>query len=218
MPGGIELLRKVERHLELGPDTRLLSVACGTGELELYLAEKYGCRLTGVDASEGLVRRARDKAAAGKMEHLTRFEVGDGGALEFEEASFDVLFCSGALCAFFERGLDEFYRLLRPGGRAAISEVVWLTEDVPAVTRERWTEGTAHILTLEGNCQAFAERGFAIVLAEAYNEPLWWEAYYADRGTGAAWVGERDNYRRDREYLGIGLFVIEKRALPQPKG
>jgi hypothetical protein len=40
MPGGIELTREAEPYLALDSFVTLLSVACGTGELELYLAAK----------------------------------------------------------------------------------------------------------------------------------------------------------------------------------
>ena len=49
MPGGVELTKEAEQHMGLGPPTTLLSVACGTGELELYLAEKYKCNVVGID-------------------------------------------------------------------------------------------------------------------------------------------------------------------------
>jgi ubiquinone/menaquinone biosynthesis C-methylase UbiE len=105
MPGGIELTREAERHIGLRPDTRMLSVACGTGGLELYLAEKFGCPVVGVDLSASFIRAAREKAAARKLDDLVSFEIGDGSSLAFGDASFDMVFCSGALCAFFESGL-----------------------------------------------------------------------------------------------------------------
>ena len=42
MPGGIELTRVAESYMALSSDSKLLSVACGTGELELYFAKKSG--------------------------------------------------------------------------------------------------------------------------------------------------------------------------------
>jgi hypothetical protein len=53
MPGGIELTLEAERFLDVQRDTRMLSVGCGTGELELYLAEKYGCTVEGGGAASG---------------------------------------------------------------------------------------------------------------------------------------------------------------------
>ena len=49
--------------------------------------------------------------------------VEDGQALSFPEASFDAVICSLGLMFFPEpaRGLAGFHRMLRPGGRAAVS-------------------------------------------------------------------------------------------------
>jgi ubiquinone/menaquinone biosynthesis C-methylase UbiE len=210
MPGGIELTREAEPYLDLGPSTTVLSVACGTGELELYLAHKYACQLIGIDLSEGFVRQARKKAAARGLDHLARFRIGDGSTLEFEDATFDVVFCSGALCAFFGKGLCEFHRVVKAGGRCAIMDVLWRHERVPPEVVQRWAGGTAHILTLAGNCEAFEQHRFRVLLAREYHKPSWWEAYYQDRGHASNWIEERDNYRRDQEHLGVGLFCLEK--------
>jgi len=211
MPGGIELTREAEPYLDLGPSTTVLSVACGTGELELYLAQKYGCPIVGIDLSEGLIRQAQGKAAARGLDRLVQFRIGEGSALEFDDATFDIVFCSGALCAFFYTGLREFHRVLRPSGRCAITDVVWRHERVPPEVMERWTEGVAHILTLDGNCEAFERQGFHVLFARAYHEPSWWEAYYLDRGNAAHWIEERDTYRRDQKHLGVGLFCLWKK-------
>jgi len=188
----------------------MLSVACGTGELELYLAAKYTCHIVGVDSSARFIRAARAKTVARKLDDLVSFEIGDGNALAFEEASFDVVFCSGALCAFFDNGLREFHRVVKPGGKCAIIEVVWRHERVPPEVARRWAGGTAHVLTLAGNCEAFEQRGFRVLFSREYHKPSWWEAYYCDRGDAPNWIEERDNYRRDQEHLGVGLFVLEK--------
>jgi ubiquinone/menaquinone biosynthesis C-methylase UbiE len=213
MPGGIELTREAEVQMGLGPSTTMLSVACGTGELELFLAEKFKCQLVGIDLDEGFIRRAREKTAARNLADSASFEIGDGNSLRFEEASFDVVFCSGALCAFFENGLREFHRVLKPGGRIAVIDVIWRREDVPKEVADRWTEGAAEILTVNGNCAAFKEKGFRVLFSRAYHEPSWWDAYYQDRGTAPYWIAEYERYKQDQEYLGLGLFVIEKTAI-----
>jgi ubiquinone/menaquinone biosynthesis C-methylase UbiE len=210
MPGGVELTHEVEQHLDLGPSATVLSVACGTGELELYLADKYECQLTGIDLSEGFVRQAREKALARGLDHLVRFRIGDGNALEFEDATFDVVFCSGALCAFFDNGLREFHRVVKSGGRCAVIDVVWRHKLVPPEVVQRWAGGTAHVLTLAGNCEAFEQQGFRILFSREYHQPSWWEAYYDDRGDAPQWSEERDNYQGDQEHLGVGLLIGTK--------
>jgi ubiquinone/menaquinone biosynthesis C-methylase UbiE len=211
MPGGIELTLEAERRLDIHPDNRLLSVACGTGELELYLAEKYGCSIEAIDIGEWAITRAREKVASRGLEHLVRFEIGDGNSLKFGAAVFDVVFCSGALGAFYDSGLKEFHRVLVPGGRAAIIEVIWRTERVPSSIQQRWTEGSAAILTIGGNHQAFEKQGFRVLFSKAYHEPSWWEAYYDDRGDATHWQEERASYRAHQDYLGLGVFILEKR-------
>jgi ubiquinone/menaquinone biosynthesis C-methylase UbiE len=210
MPGGIELTRIAERHMNLGASSEVLSVACGTGELELYLAAEYGCRLIGIDTSKSFIERARGKATARDLQRLAKFEVGDGNAIAHPSCAFDLVFCSGALCAFFYNGLMEFHRVLRPGGRAVIIDVVWRTTDVPSDVEDTWSGGTAHILTVERNIQAFQDAGFRTVFSEEYHQPEWWGAYYDDRGDDPHWQEERRNYQAHQEYLGLGLFVIEK--------
>lgn len=210
MPGGIELTLEAERHLDMNPDTKVLSVACGTGELECYLAENYGCAIVGIDITEGFIERARKKAAARGLGSLVQFKIGDGNCLEFGNGMFDVVFCSGALCEFYDNGLAEFHRVLRRGGRAAIIDVIWKSEQVPRDVEQCWTEGTAKILTLDGNCRAFTSHGFKVLFSQAYHEPSWWEAYYDDRGNAPNWQQERANYRAHKDYIVLGLFVTEK--------
>lgn len=210
MPGGIELTQEAEPYLALGPTTALLSVACGTGELELYLAAKYACPITGIDLDERFVQAAREKATSRELDHLVSFEIGDGNELDFENDTFDVVWCSGALCAFYHNGLREFHRVLKPRGTCTITDVVWRHEGVPSEVAARWTDSTAHIMTLDGNCAAFERQGFRILFAQGYHQPAWWEAYYHDRGNAPPWIEEHDNYRHDQEHLGLGLWVAQK--------
>lgn len=209
-PGGVELAQRAEEHLLLSPSASLLSVGCGTGELEVYFAAKYGCHVTGIDVRRAFIDRATEKALAWNLSGLARFEVGDGGALRFDDASFDRVFCSGALCAFFDDGLREFHRVLERQGRCAISEVLWRNDDVPAPVMRRWTRGAARVLTLEGNRAALQRQGFRVLVSQTYHEPTWWESFYQDRSTAANWIQEREDYRQDQEHFRLGLFVVEK--------
>jgi len=209
MPGGIELTLEAERYIDVNPDTKLLSVACGTGELECYLAQKYRCTVIGIDINESFISRARKKVAVRGLDSLVQFKIGDGNSIEFDRDMFDIVFCSGALCEFFDNGLAEFHRVLKPKGKAVIIDVIWKIKQVPSDIEYYWTKRTAKVLTLEGNCQAFTSQGFKVLFAEAYDEPSWWEAYYDDRGDAPHWREERANYRVHKEYIALGLFVLE---------
>jgi SAM-dependent methyltransferase len=89
-------------------DGSLLDVGCGTGGYAAGLTE-LGWEYTGVDSSEDMLRRAREKG-------VTAIQA-DAGALPFEDASFDA-----AVSVFTHTDVDdwaaavqEIARVLRPG-------------------------------------------------------------------------------------------------------
>jgi SAM-dependent methyltransferase len=108
------------RNLNLGPDTRLLDVGCGAGQVAL-IAARAGLDVTGCDIASNWVERARERGAA---EGLTaRFEEGDAEALPYADDSFDaVVSLFGAMFAPRpELVAAEFTRVCRPGGTIAMA-------------------------------------------------------------------------------------------------
>lgn len=107
-------------RLDLAPGSRVLDVACGTGNTALPLARR-GCLVTGVDIAPNLLAQARDRAAA---EHLTaHFDEGDAEALPYPDAAFDaVVTMFGAMFAPRpDTVASELARVLRPGGLLAMA-------------------------------------------------------------------------------------------------
>jgi ubiquinone/menaquinone biosynthesis C-methylase UbiE len=96
-----------------------LDAGCGTGFLSLELAAR-GHRVSGVDFAPAMLAEARRKAAA---QHLSvRFEEGDAEQLAFPPASFDLVISRHVLWTLPhpEAAIDDWVRVLRPGGRLAI--------------------------------------------------------------------------------------------------
>jgi ubiquinone/menaquinone biosynthesis C-methylase UbiE len=122
---------KAERHLEhAGIDVlegaSILDIGCGLGDLTYGLATSSSvrnCDIYAFDHSIASVRRAAGLVGA-QHENRVHFSTQDAGCLCFPNASFD--FITGA--AFLHHILDyqgllrEVLRLLRPGGRAVLSE------------------------------------------------------------------------------------------------
>ena len=89
--------RQYYERLEIPPGAKLLDIGCGSGQLAL-MASREGFNTTGVDIAENLIERARERAAAERLN--ARFEVGDAEALPFQDASFDfVVSLIGAMFA-----------------------------------------------------------------------------------------------------------------------
>ena len=152
------------------PGSKVLDVACGTGNLALPAA-RLGADVTGVDIAPNLVEQARANAAREGLK--AQFDEGDAEALPYADASFDtVVTMYGAMFAPRpELVAAELLRVTRPGGRIAMgnwtptgfigqmfkiaagyvpppagmtSPVLWGKDDV---VRERFGDGVSDIKT-----------------------------------------------------------------------
>jgi demethylmenaquinone methyltransferase/2-methoxy-6-polyprenyl-1,4-benzoquinol methylase len=102
----------------VGPGSRALDVATGTGDLAIELASR-GAAVVGSDFSDGMLEVARRKAPA-----LT-WEQGNALALPYEDASFDAATVGFGARNFSDlpQGLREMARVVRPGGRVVVLEI-----------------------------------------------------------------------------------------------
>jgi len=96
-----------------------LDVGCGTGFLTLELAAR-GHRVTGIDFAPAMIAEARRKAAERGLS--VRLEEGDAEQLPFGAGSFDLVVSRHVLWTLThpEAAVDEWVRVLRPGGRLAV--------------------------------------------------------------------------------------------------
>ncbi|MEC7803954.1 MAG: methyltransferase domain-containing protein [Pseudomonadota bacterium] len=108
----------------LEPGMSLLDCGCGPGSLTLGFAAKLAPgSVVGIDCEPEQFAAAADYAAEQGMTKL-RFESGDIYALPFDDASFDVVFCSAVLGSVHEprRVVEEMVRVLKCGGIIAMKE------------------------------------------------------------------------------------------------
>jgi demethylmenaquinone methyltransferase/2-methoxy-6-polyprenyl-1,4-benzoquinol methylase len=96
----------------------VLDACCGTGDLAIACAQAGG-RVTGLDFSERMLERAREKAPS------IEWVRGDLLALPFPAESFDAATVGFGVrnVADLEAGVRELRRVLRPGGRLACLEI-----------------------------------------------------------------------------------------------
>jgi demethylmenaquinone methyltransferase / 2-methoxy-6-polyprenyl-1,4-benzoquinol methylase len=117
--------REAARHLNIGPNGRVLDLATGTGDLAFAIRERYpDAHVEAFDFSEGILREGVRKAEAQQAQKIT-WGVGDALSLPFPDATFD-----GVTNAFLLRNavdlprcLRELKRVTKPGGRVVCMEI-----------------------------------------------------------------------------------------------
>jgi len=123
-----------ERAVDLarvGPGSRALDVATGTGDLAIELASR-GADVVGSDFSEGMLDVARRKAPG------LVWERGNALALPYPDASFDASTVGFGARNFSDlaQGLREMARVVRPGGRVVVLEIT--TPQKPPLSTFFW--------------------------------------------------------------------------------
>jgi SAM-dependent methyltransferase len=124
-PGGERTTRRALELIGLRSGERLLDVASGTGTSAILAAREFGCVATGIDYSANGVREAQSAADATGLCDRVGFIRGDADDLPFGDGSFDAALCECSLSTFSHKELTlvELHRVLRAGGRLAISDV-----------------------------------------------------------------------------------------------
>lgn len=131
-----DAVRALGSTLRCEPGSRILDAGCGPGLWAVALALE-GYRVRGIDIAPAMVAAARDRSQEHALsEDAAAFQVAALDAVDFPSASFDAIVCRLVLDFVPNPGLvlEEFRRVLRPGGRLAL----WVLGAASPVKREDW--------------------------------------------------------------------------------
>ena len=170
----------------------VLDVGCGTGRQSCDLAANHGAKVLGITTSEAGVAAATELATSRRLEASARFEVRDGMDNQLPDSSFDVVWALESSHLMRDRPalLAEAVRVLRPGGRFVLCDIIRHREIPFAEVRERRDDfavlraafGDAHMHPLSQYADTLTELGADVTDQTDLTE--------ATLGTFKAW---RDN-------------------------
>lgn len=126
--------------LKLDKGEQVLDIGCGTGFLSYEIAERVGenGHVIAVDLKQEMIDAAADRCAEFDQVNVS---LGDVTSISQESSSFDAVTCTQVLLYVSEinTALNEIYRVLKPGGRAAILETDWqglvIASEFPELSR-----------------------------------------------------------------------------------
>jgi len=244
--GTTEYVRAAERMVEqlgeligLAPGSRLIDAACGRGTQDLYLLSRFGAlSVDALDITRNNVALARAQAAARVGPGELRFHHASATRMPFPDASFSHAICVEAAHHFDTREayLREVFRVLQPGGRIALADIVMRRP--PETRTERawvhaatalWRIPRANLVTLDGYRAGFVDAGLRLVSIEevsartfpgyyrAQREPTRRRELIASRGRLGAAVGAVMNFAAHRVYqAGLLDYLLVSAEKPGP--
>ncbi len=171
--GGFKATKELVQMCQITPGKRILEVGCGAGMTSWRLAKEYDCYLVGVDLSEEMITWSKNRAERENVTDQTEFRVANVEELPFEDNNFDIVLCE-SVTAFPEdkqKVVDEYARIVKPGGYVGMNEGTWLKYPPPPelIQYIKNTMENAEFLTSEGWENLLGTAGLVDIKKNVYN-------------------------------------------------
>jgi len=178
-PGKSEYTKKALSFCQLPKNPQILDIGCGTGAQTISLAESTNGQITAVDNHGPYLEELRKKAKnLGYDSKIQTFQ-GDMNHLNFKH-KFDLIWSEGAIYIMgFEKGLNEFKKLLKPDGYIAVTEVAWIKEHPSKEAVLYWKKEYPAIKDIQQNINVIQSSGYKLIKHFIMPKDAWDEFYSA---------------------------------------
>ena len=168
-----KIVERTLELLELSPNQQVLEIGFGGGVALRLLAKRLSNGVvSGVDFSADMVRRAERNFRYEISEGRVRVQFGDVSALPFPEAVFDRVFTINTIYFWPDtlRGLSEIRRVLKSGGRAAVS-----IRSKEKMAKRAVTKHGFRLFSADDLADAMRQAGFRNVQVDHRDHEHWYD-------------------------------------------
>ncbi len=111
-------------QLPIKAGQHLLDIGCGVGGPARYLAQRFGCKVSGIDITPPFIEAAQGLTKLLHMEAQVALSLGDGNRLPYADATFDGAYTQHVTMNVADRNgfFSEAYRVLKRGAFFALTE------------------------------------------------------------------------------------------------
>jgi len=171
--GGAEETEILARKAGINKDTAVLDLCSALGGPARHLAGKYGCKVTGLDATKKMVDEALRRTEKAGLTRLVTHKLGNALDMPFKAGTFDLVWGQDAWCYVTDKNrlISEASRVLKPSGVIAFTD--WIqTENMTNGEWEALNSFMAfpYMETLDGYEHILRHAGFRILEKEDLSE------------------------------------------------
>jgi tocopherol O-methyltransferase len=132
--------------VEIKRGEKVLDAGCGVGGSVIFLAEQYGCIVSGITISKKQVETCKMNAQKRNTTPCPEFHAMDFNKTIFPDNHFDVIWCIESVCHAKCKKvfLHEAHRILKPGGRIIIADAFISKDNISSNERsmmQKWLSG-----------------------------------------------------------------------------
>jgi sarcosine/dimethylglycine N-methyltransferase len=163
--GGLAANDALAERAGIGKDTRVVDFCSGLGGPSRYFAHRYGADVIGIELTPARVKGAEELTRRVGLQNRVRVIEGNVMQVPLRDTSVDVVISQEALLHVpdKERALGEAYRILKPGGRIALTD--WVAhQQLSGIDKQLMWQGmaVAELYNLQTYANLIRRAGFIV--------------------------------------------------------